>query len=241
MRTGGGGKEVLARGLLAPVVGRGARIAWAEKVGGRQRLVVRDMARGKQFVAAELPACAGAVCYRIDGVTLADRGVIVARGAIGPQPSVVLRREFAARRAEAVRIANDPQPDLVPSSAGAAYFALGRGWRRWDFGAPSPVRAPYGTRASSMPVAFEAGRWYLQRPGRCGDSLIAADQGRRARVLIAPKRVLAIAGNPPGVCARFRGLTGTAAGTATTWAVSPLDSHSDEAVIGVITFGRPGG
>jgi hypothetical protein len=241
MATGGGSREVLARGLVAPVASRGTQIAWAEQRGGRQRVVVRDMARAKQVVMADMPACEGGACYRIDGVALADRGVVVARGAIGPQPSMVVCRDFGAPRPQSVPIAHDPQPDLIPSSAGAAYFALGRGWYRWDFGAASPVRARYGAGAASTPIRYDSGRWYVERPGACGDTILAADGGRRARVVIAPRSVLAMAGDPPETCPRFRGLTGTGARTLTTWAVSPSDSHSEEGVIGVIMLGRPGG
>jgi hypothetical protein len=242
MPTRGGRREVLARRLLSPVASRGTRVAWAEERGGTQRIRVRDMASGKTLVAGDLPACEQGRCFRIDGVELADRGVVVARGAIGPQPSAVLRRSFAASQPESVRLAHDPQPDLIASSAGAAYFALGRGWRRWDFGSPRPVRAHYGAYARATPVAYDAGRWYVVRPGTCGDRLLASNRGRTGRTVISSDAVLAMAGNPPEACARFRGLTGSGASTVTTWAVSPADSHhAEEGTVGVITIGRPGG
>jgi hypothetical protein len=203
--------------------------------------VVRDLARGRNFLAANLPGCDRAGCYRIDAVTLADRGVVVARGAIGDHPSWVIRRAFGAPRPQFVRIARDPQPDLIPSSAGAAYFALGRGWFRWDFGSAAPAHTPYGIAAPAQPIRYEAGRWYLERRGACGDTILSARAGGSAQTMLSPGVVLGFAGTPRGACATFLALTGTANRPVTTWAVSPEDSHSSEGVTGVITFGTPGG
>jgi copper transport protein len=238
VRTGGGDRQVLSRAVAAPIASDGSRVAWAEQQGGRQRIVVRDMAQGKDFVAADVPACDRAGCYRIDAVTLADRGVVVARGAIGPQPSSILRREFTAPRAESVRLPDDPQPDLIASSAGAAYFALGRGWYRWDFGAADPVRASDGVGEPSSPIAYQGGRWYVQRHGSCGDTIVVSEPGRRTHVVVAPKTVLALAGNPRDVCPSFIGLSVSGGMVVTSWAISPVETHSEARVTGVILF-RP--
>jgi hypothetical protein len=241
VRTDGGGRVVLSRNLASSITSRGSRVAWAEQEAGRQRIVVRDMARGKDFVAADVPACDHGGCYRVDAVTLADRGVVVARGAIGSQPSSILRRRFSARRPESVRIPHDPQPDLIPSSTGAAYFVLGRGWYRWDFGAARPVGTKYGVDAVASPIRYESGRWYLERRGACGNTITAEAARGAARAVVAPTDVLAIAGASRTVCPTFLGLTTTARGVVTTWAVSPEDSHSEAGVTGVIAFARAGG
>src|SRR4051812_28029365 len=93
-RPDGSGARVLATGLVTPVASRGELLAWGEQSGGRQRIVVRDMRSGSDWVAADMPRCGHSGCYRIDAVTLADEGVAFDRGAIGPQPSYVGRRRF---------------------------------------------------------------------------------------------------------------------------------------------------
>jgi copper transport protein len=241
VQTGGGGRQVLASALAAPIASRGARVAWATQSGGRQRVVVRDVRRGRDFVVADMPRCDRAGCYRVDAVTLADQGVTFDRGAIGPQPSRVVRREFASRRPQSVSIRNDPQPDLIPSSAGAAYFALGRGWYRWDFGTVNPVPTRYGATGPASPTRYEAGRWYLTRSATCGDTVESAREDGRLRTVMSGAEALAIAGNPSNVCAKLSGLTDTAGRIVTTWAISPADTHSEAGVTSVITVGKPGG
>ena len=233
VRPGSDRRLVLTRRLVAPFAWRGARVAWAEEVGARQRIVVRDFSTRRQWVAAVVPSCVHRRCYRIDAVTLADRGVVFVRGAIGPQPSFVIRRDFAAQHPEAVALPHDPQPDLVPSSAGAVYYALGSGWHRWDFGRPSPTRAPFKSDGSADPIAFDSGRWFVREHRGCDDVIVARLADGRRVVVGSPATARALAGVDRSFCAKFVSLTWTAGRAVTSWAMAPA-AHSHEEAPGVI-------
>jgi hypothetical protein len=126
VRHDGSRRRTLSANLAAPFAGRGERVAWAELDRDTYRVFVRNMATGKQWLAARLPRCVSTRCYRIDGVTLADRGVVFTRGAIGPQPSFIVRRAFTDPAPTSVALPGDPQPELATSSAGALYYWFGR-------------------------------------------------------------------------------------------------------------------
>jgi len=83
VRHDGFGRRTLTANLAAPFAARGERVAWAELDQDTYRVVVRNMATGKQWIAAKVPRCVATRCFRIDGVTLADGGVVFSRGAIG--------------------------------------------------------------------------------------------------------------------------------------------------------------
>jgi copper transport protein len=237
IRRSGGRRVLLARRLIAPFASRGERVAWAEEDGERQRVVVHDFATGKDWVAADMPKCKRDRCYRVDAVTLADRGVAFDRGAIGAQPSLVVRHAFSAPRPEALALANDPQPDLVPSSAGALYYALGQGWRRWDFGRPKPARTSFAASGPAQPIRYEDGRWFVQDHRGCDDTILAHRPPARPVVVASPATARALAGVGRGFCAKFIGLTWTAGRVVTTWAVAPADPHAHAEGTGVILFG----
>jgi hypothetical protein len=100
VRHDGTGRQEIASAPIAPVTGRGDLVAWAEEDNGNQQVVVLDTETGRRWLAAEMPACVGERCYRIDWVTLSDKGVVFDRGAIGPQPSFVVRRRFDGSHSE---------------------------------------------------------------------------------------------------------------------------------------------
>ena len=231
-----GRRLLLARKLVAPFAWRGARVAWAEQNGARQRIVVRDFSTGRRWVAAAVPGCEQRRCYRIDSVALADRGVVFVRGAIGSQPSFVVRRAFAQPEPEAMTVAHDPQPDLVPSSAGAVYLALGRGWYRWDFGRSRPVRAPFKTDGSADPVAYDGGRWFVRRHQGCDDMIVALLASGRHVVVGSPATAHSLAGVGRQFCARFVSLTFSGGRVVTSWALAPA-AHAHSEPSGVIQFG----
>jgi hypothetical protein len=237
LQPGNGRRLVLTQRLIAPFAWRGSRIAWAEQNGNRQRIVVRDLATGRRWVAADIPSCEGRRCYRIDAVTLADRGVVFVRGAIGAQPSFIVRRAFSAPRPEAVPLAHDPQPDLVPSSAGAVYFALENGWHRWDFGRSSPTRAPFKISGRADPIAYESGRWFVREHRGCDDVIVARLEDGRQLVVGSPTTARALAGVGRGSCAKFVSLTWAAGRAVTAWAMTP-SGHSHGEGTGVIVIGR---
>jgi copper transport protein len=229
-----GRRQILSRALIAPLAWRGNRVAWAEQAGRRQRVVVFDVARGRRWLAADLPACARGRCYRIDRVTLADDGVVFDRGAIGPQPSLVVRRAFSAPRADVMKIEHDPQPDLVPSSAGAIYYALGRGWYRWDFGQAGPRRVLGPAAAISQPVGYENGSWAFTRPARCDGTVATGPSPEHPKVAVSAAQVRTAAGVGRGFCVTPVATSGAGRGLMTTWQVTPRGSHSSDDVTSVV-------
>ena len=170
VRHDGGGRLVLTRSLAAPVAVRGDLVAWAEQSASAQRVVVRHMRTGREWVAAQMSRCRRGRCYRIDSVTLADKGVVFERGAIGPHPSLIVRRGFDEDRVTTASVAHDPQPELAASSAGALFHRLQHGWFRWDFGQrrPHPVKLP-----ASHPwvLAYERGGLLVLGGSQCEPTL----------------------------------------------------------------------
>ena len=232
----------LSPNLVTSVVGRGELVAWGEEKGSLQRVVVRDMARAVEWIAAELPRCAAAGCYRLDAVTLAAGGVVFARGAIGPHPSVVGRRGFSDSGAVTVDIPGDPQPDLVPSSFGAAYYAFRRGWFQWDFALETPRRVRPSISGSTLieldgEITFE-----LLHDG-CRVRIFAQIDRRRPAPVTTPEAVIASSGvSKAETCVEFRGLVWTGTQAVTAWTlISPetSEAHEDEGVVGITIVGAP--
>ena len=201
VRHDGSGRRTLTANLAAPFAGRGERIAWAELVNDRYRIVVRNMATGKRWVAARIPRCVSRRCYRIDGVTLADGGVVFTRGAIGEQPSFIVRRGFTDRAPTSVAVPHDPQLELAPSSAGALYYVFGRGWQRWDFGTRKPRATRFGVADQNTILQYEDGHWLTRRTRGCRETLQVIRPGGRGAVLAASKGVLKLANLKPSGCA----------------------------------------
>jgi hypothetical protein len=228
-----GRRTVLSRSVAAPLAWRGDRVAWAEEQGGRQRVVVYDLRRRKAWTAADLSSCVRGVCYRIDAVTLAQQGVVFARDAVGAQASSVGRRAFSAPRPEFVMIEHDPQPDLVPSASGALYYALDRGWYRWDFGDAHPRRAAESTTTSLRPIASDGRHSLLVRTRGCDDS-VQSNVG----TIASPAHARAVAHVRADVCVRFQSLTWAGRRPVTAWIVVPRATHATGAT-GVIVVGSP--
>ena len=219
----GSRRVVLGRSLATPLASRGELVAWGEDGGTRQRVVVRDMAKGVTWVAAAMPRCEKGRCYRIDGVTLANQGVVFARGAIGPGPSFVVRRRFSDARPERVELPNDPQPDLAPSSAGALYHALTAGWFRWDFGASSPRPVPLSSLGNADIIAYERGTFFLLERRGCDLLLHVQSVGGKRLAVAPPARLRAIAGIGHSSCVQFTALVSTGLQPVTAWLVVPSE------------------
>ena len=234
VRHDGSGTVTLTRQLVAPIASRGESVAWAEQDRRSQRVFVRDMATGKQWLAAQLPRCVGARCYRIDGVTLAERGVVFVRGAIGSQPSVVVRRAFTDPRPTSLSIPHDPQPDLAPSSAGALYYAFGRGWYRWDFGSSRPRLTRFKGFQQTPVLAYEGGDWFVRVVDGCraGLRLIRADGG--SSVIVSAGQVLALARLAATDCADLLELSLSGTRAVTAWVVRPESADPDEVAAGLV-------
>jgi hypothetical protein len=237
IRHDGSRRHTLTGSLIAPLASRGELIAWAESRGPRQRVIVRHMGSGAEWVAADLPRCRAAGCYRIDAVTLADRGVVFDRGSIGPQPSFVVRRAFSAPRPSAIEVPGDPQPDLAPSSAGALYYAFGRGWYRWDFGRSQPVDTAFRDRARRPGVLrYEHGHWLVLSGNGCQAGLRASVPGARTVDLETAPRLLSLLGIRHPMCVNSLGVAWTGSQAISAWAVLPraeIGDHDESGLAGL--------
>lgn len=238
VRHDGSRTRVLSRGaLLAPPASRGERVAWAEQEGDRQRVIVHDMARDKRWLAADMPRCVRSKCYRIDAVTLADRGVVFDRGAIGPQASVVVRRGFSGARPARLVLRHVAQPQLVPSSAGALYYATGHGWRRWDFGEARPRGTPFRRARPAPLVAYEHGHWLLVRRHGCESVLVARLPSGRRRVLASPSGAGGMPTRQYSACHFFQALAWRGRRPLSAWTVIPaasVEAHSNRGLTGAV-------
>src|SRR5919109_195522 len=237
LRHEGSDRTVLSEALIAPIDSRGTLVAWAEGDETEQRVLVREMESGREWLAARMPRCIGGRCYRIDKVTLADRGVVFSRGAVGPHPSLIVRRGFDDARPATISVPNDPQPDLILSSAGAFYYQFGRGWMRWDFGQARP--RPAGVRdqgGEPFPIAFDRGRLLLVHHVRCTSTLLVRDGGRISR-RIAPPRSTRYSPTEFGpLCRELSSLFWAGQKLLVAWSVVPklsLDSHTSVGLVGV--------
>ena len=234
---GGGASTTLTRSLLAPFAARGERIAWAEQTGSVQRVVVRDMRTGRNWIAARLNRCEHGRCYRIDAVTLADRGVVFTRGAIGSQPSLIVRRGFGDARVTTIPVRGDPQPDLAPSSTGALFYSLRGGWRRWDFGRRE---RPLGFKQRGWWIlGSERGRLLLMSSTRrCRPATALAVAGGRTVALPAPTSTPASPKEFGRLCRVLTDVAWRGSRLLVAWAVLPeltLRTHGDVGVVGVVT------
>jgi hypothetical protein len=236
VRHDGSGSTILSRSLAAPIASRGELVAWAEQTGATQRVLVRNMKSGRQWVAARVARCAGTKCYRIDDVTLADDGVVFDRGAIGTQPSLIVRRRFGSARPATVAVPNDPQPELAPSSSGALYFWLRHGWMRWDFGARRPQPASGGGRGWWI-LAQEHGRLLLRGGSQCRPRLIVRRRGARDRPIATPSSTPVSPRDFGRLCRIMTDFAWHDGRLLTSWAVIPkisLDAHTDAGLAGVV-------
>ena len=236
VRRDGTHRTLLTRSLAAPLASRGSLVAWAEQSGPWQRVLVRNLKSGRDWIAARLRRCDRAGCYRIDSVTLADDGVVFDRGAIGGQPSLVVRRRFRDSRPTTVRLPNDPQPDLAPSSAGAFYYWFQHGWIRWDFqGKRHPVTTIRG--AGSWVVSYERGRLLLLVGSRCRPRLVVqAPDGRRIP-LPAPLSTPASPKDFGRLCRLMTDFSWLGGQLLVAWSILPdvsLRSHTDVGLVSVV-------
>ena len=237
VRHDGRDRTLLARSLIAPIASRGDVVAWAEETGHLQRIVVRNMRTGRAWIAARMQACRHGRCYRIDAVTLATDGVVFDRGAIGSQPSFVVRRRFGSGRPSSVTVPKDPQPDLAPSSDGALYYALGHGWRRWDFGRRKPVAVKPRGRGWWI-LGYERGRMLLvSTSARCRPR-IALQLGTQRPIPLPAPRSTPVSPHEFGrLCRVFGGFSWPTRRILAGWSVLPdlsLRTHTDVGINAVI-------
>jgi hypothetical protein len=236
---------VLTRALAAPLAARGNFVAWAEQSQRRQRVVLRNMATGANWLAAAFPRCRNGRCYRIDAVTVADRGVVFTRDPIGADTSMIVRRAFTAAKTTTLTLTDDPQPDLVPSSAGALYYRFNRGWFRWDFGKRRPARTPYSHARPAPLVAYEHGRWFLDPQTGCSQTLEARRDGDRV-ISLTDLRALQKyeAAGKRKTCRELGGFAWTGRQALAAWRLTPRASeeeHESTGLVSVLTSTTPPG
>jgi hypothetical protein len=238
VRRDGTHRILLTRSLAAPLASRGSLVAWAEQSGTRQRVLVRNMRSGREWIAAHLRRCDRKGCYRIDSVTLADEGVVFDRGAIGRQPSVIVRRRFHDSRPTIVRLPNDPQPDLAPSSAGALYYWFQHGWLRWDFGGQRHPVTTISRGAGSWVVSYERGRLLLLVGSRCRPQLLVQVPDGRRIAIPAPLSTPASPKDFGRLCRSMTDFSWRGPQLLVAWSILPdvsLRSHTDVGLVSVVT------
>jgi hypothetical protein len=235
MRIAGSGKTVLSRTIVAPFAARGRLVAWLEQHGHRQRVVVHDMSNGRTRVAFSLPSCQHERCYQLGQVTLAADGVAFTRDSTNPDFSWVYRIRFSNHLVTRAAVPHDPQPDLVPSSAGAVYFAFGRGWYRYDFG-ERPRRTAFRANPRAPIIGFEAGRWLLTSRRGCDSAIVSLAEGGHSRVVVSAARLRQLVPGKARLCVVLEGVSWDGPRPVTAWALVPPGSseeHSDRGLYGV--------
>jgi hypothetical protein len=239
---GGGRSRVLTGSLAAPIASRGDVVAWAEETDASQRVVAMNARTGRQWEVASMPRCTVSGCYHIGAVTVSDAGIVFTRDAVGQQPSQVVRRGFADEALESIDIVDDPQPDLVPSSTGALYYVLSRGWYRWDFGERDAQPVAFDGGPTTRLLRFEDGRFYsLTRMGCSYRIETRAADGTGVRSLVTPEGLRDGARAPAGACKQLASFAWTGRQPLTAWAIawaSAAARHEDEGLSGAVVAGR---
>ena len=236
----GSDADVLTKTLVTPIASRGNVVAWGEQSGQVQRVVAYEGAGTKPRVVAKMSRCTGAVCYRLDDVTVADRGVVFTRDAVGGQGSLVVRRAFDESKAQSITVKHDPQPDLEPSSSGALYYDLFHGWYRWDFGDSRPRPVTFANSPLKQLIRHEGPVWYWLDRHDCSVR-IESSRGGDAAALNVPKRLAQIGSEPGGTCTELGGLTWAGTHAIAAWAVASEaaeEDHSDAGLRGVVVSAR---
>jgi hypothetical protein len=237
VRHDGSNRVILTRSLAAPIASRGNRVSWAEQSGSTQRVIVRHMTSGRVWIAARKDRCNRSGCYRIDAVTLADAGVVFDRGAVGPQASFIVRRRFRDREPTLVKLANDPQPDLARSSAGAYYYWLRHGWMRWNFG-EARQQATGRQGVHSWVLDNEQGRLLLQTGPRCKPRLVIQLPSGRTLVAAAPSSTRASPKNFGPLCRELNAFVWQPPRLLVAWSLIPelsIQSHTDVGVVSLVS------
>jgi hypothetical protein len=241
MDSAGGHRHVLSRSLIAPFDARGDMVAWPEGDTVRQRVIVRNMRTGRQFVAMAGARCRGPRCYRIDRVTVASKGVVFDLGSVGQgYPSLVGRRRWDATKTSFIEIANDPQPDLVRSSSGALFYRLRHGWMEWNFDEDRPhVTSVRETRPWLL--AAQGGHRLVLTGGACNPQVGLIRAGGRIAVFPAPDSTPASPTQFGALCRQLTGIAWTGNRLLLAWSFAPkisLESHSEAGLSGMITAAR---
>jgi hypothetical protein len=187
-----------------------------------------------------MPRCTTKGCYRLDEVTVAKQGIVFTRDAVGGQQSFVVRRAFGKNKVQSVAVTHDPQPDLVPSSSGALYYVLFRGWYRWDFGAAGPQPVSFANDPSKQLILHDGSRWYWLIRHDCSVR-IESSRGANGRALNVPKRLASLGRHAGRTCTELGALVLAGTHAIASWAIASEaaeEDHSDAGLRGVVVSAR---
>jgi hypothetical protein len=237
MDPAGGHRRVLTRSLLGPFDARGDMVAWPEGDAGRQRVLVRNLRTGRQLLATDAARCHPR-CYRIDGVTVANEGVVFDLGSVGQgYPSLVGRRRWDATKPSFVETPNDPQPDLARSASGALFYQLQRGWMEWNFDEDRPRVVSVGG-ARPWLLAAQGGHRLVLTGGACKTRVGLLHAAGRIAVLPAPASTPASPTQFGALCRQLTDIAWTGNRLLLAWSFGPkisLEGHSEVGLSGMIT------
>jgi hypothetical protein len=239
VRYDGSGHVILSDYIAAPLAARGDSVGWAEVAGSRFDVFVKEMTNGPKWLAASLPRCPRQGCYRIDAVTLAEGGIVFDMGAIGPQPSRIVRRTFSAARPASVAVPRDSQPDLVPSSAGALYYWFNHGWYAWDFGDQHPRATTYGAATAAPVLRFQDHHFFLTVTKPHCESKVVAQSENGGSIVLQRSELISRLSRKEG-CPRLTGLTLAGRQVIVAWAVGSDEAennHTDAGLLGLVVAG----
>jgi hypothetical protein len=155
---------------------------------------------------------------------------------------LIVRRGFRDATPREVAISDDPQPDLVPSSAGALYYVFARGWYRWDFGQDHPEPTSFVGAAPAALLRYEHGRWLLLAKGRCREDVVVRPPQGPPVPLGAPGALRSVAPSDGHGCIALSAFAWTGRQTLTAWSIQPkaqIQAHTDAGLVGVILVGEP--
>jgi hypothetical protein len=237
MSVSGGMPHILSRSLAAPFDVRGDRVAWSEADTTHNRVVVRDLRTGRDKAMFAGARCRKTRCYRIDRVTVADRGVVFDLGSVGQgYPSLIVRRSWDAGRPSFTTVPQDPQPDLARSSDGALYYQLGHGWMEWTFDEARPKPTwPHGLHP-----------WLLSRDGvrevvlggaTCATTVAVRTNGATT-ALPSPSSTPVTPKGFGKICRQLTGFTWSGNKLLLAWSLTPrisVEAHEDVGVSTILT------
>jgi hypothetical protein len=230
--------RVLTNDLVTPIASRGSVVAWGEQAGPTERVVAYTGTR--RWIVAQLPRCTTKGCYRLDAVTVAKDGIVFTRDAVGSQRSFVVRRAFGTGTIQSIAVTRDPQPDLVPSSSGALYYVLLRGWYRWDFGSARPRPVSFANDAPKQLILHEGSRWYWLVRHDCSVR-IESSAGGNASGLNLPARLAELGPQAGRTCIELGALVLARTHAIASWAIASKaaeEDHSDAGLRGAVISAR---
>jgi hypothetical protein len=151
-----------------------------------------------------------------------------------------VRSALGGNAIQSVVVRHDPQPDLVPSSSGALYYVLSRGWYRWDFGAARPRPVSFANSPLKQLIRHEGSRWYwLVRHG-CSVRL-ESTPGGNAAALAVPRRLARLGPDYGSTCTQLGALAWAGTHAIASWAIAARaaeSAHNDAGLHGAILSAR---